>query len=183
MSLVRMVARPMIAAPFVYWGVKVLRNPHAQVPKAEPVTDRLKPLLSRAAPQLPSETKDLVRINAAVHTVGGSMLALGWFPRISSLALAASMVPTTIAGNPFWQEHDKEERANQLTHFLKDVSIIGGLLIAGVDTAGKPGVTWRAQRASRDAKRAAKTAKREAKLAATAARAQVSRAAHDLVVH
>lgn len=181
MSLVRVVARPMIASLFVYWGVKVLRNPEPQVAKAEPVADRLRPLLQRSVPQLPSGTTELVRLNAGVHAVGGTMLAFGWFPRLSSLALAASMVPTTIAGHPFWQEKDKEERSNELNHFLEDVAIIGGLLVAGVDTEGKPGVSWRARRATKDAKRAAKTARREAKLATRAAKAEVGKRAKDLV--
>jgi uncharacterized membrane protein YphA (DoxX/SURF4 family) len=181
MSLVRLVARPMIASLFVYWGVKVLRDPQAQVAKAEPVTDRLRPLLQKAVPQVPNGTTDLVRLNAGVHAVGGSLLALGWFPRTSSLALAATMLPTTVAGHPFWKEKDKEARSEELHHFLEEVAIMGGLLIAGVDTQGRPGVGWRARRAARDAKRAAKTARREAKLTARAAKAEVGRKAHDLV--
>jgi putative oxidoreductase len=173
MTLVRLVARPMVASMFVWSGVRVLRNPDPLVPKAEVVTERVKPLLQRAIPQAPTDPKTLVRINATVHVVAGTMFALGRFPRISSLLLAGSMVPTTVAGHRFWEYEDKAERANQLNHFIKNVAVTGGLLIAGVDTEGKPGVAWRAQRATKDARRAVKTARREAKLTAKVARAQV----------
>jgi putative oxidoreductase len=176
-----MVARPMMASLFVWGGVRVLRNPQPQVPKAEMVTERVKPLLQKAAPQIPTDPQTLVRINAGLHVVGGTMFALGWFPRITSLLLAGSMLPTTVAGHPFWQYGDKAERSNQLNHFIKNLAVTGGLLIASVDTEGKPGVSWRVQRASKDARRAARTARREAKLAARAARAQVSAKARGLV--
>ena len=47
--------------------------------------------------------------------------------------------------------------------------MLGGLLLAAVDTEGKPGLAWRARRAAadvrREAKQVAKDARREAKLA------------------
>ena len=83
--------------------------------------------------------------------------------------LAATLVPTTAAGHRFWEESDPAARAQQRVHFFKNVSMLGGLLIAAGDTDGKPGVAWRARRAAKDARREAKhlaaTARREAKLA------------------
>ena len=88
--------------------------------------------------------------------------------------LAASLVPTTLAGHPFWDETDPQAKAQQRLQFAKNTSILGGLLLAGVDTEGKPGLAWRARRAAadvrREARQVAKDARREAKLA----RAQLS---------
>ena len=46
--------------------------------------------------------------------------------------------------------------------------MLGGLLLAAVDTEGKPGLAWRARRAAadvrREARQVAKDARREAKL-------------------
>jgi putative oxidoreductase len=173
MTLVRLVARPMMASLFVWSGARVLRNPDPLVARATPFTERVAPLLQKAIPQTPTDPKTLVRINAGVQVAGGTMLTLGWFPRIASLLLAGSMVPTTFAGHRFWEYDDKDERANHLNHFLKNVALTGGLLIAGVDTEGKPGLAWRARRATKDAKRAVKTAQREARLTAKVTRAQV----------
>ena len=58
---------------------------------------------------------------------------------------------------------DPAARTSQKLHFTKNVSMLGGLLIAAVDTDGKPGVAWRAKRAMRDAKREAGHLRREAK--------------------
>lgn len=80
--------------------------------------------------------------------MGGLMLATGRFPRVSSFVLAASLVPTTLAGHPFWQEQDKAKRAQQQTQFFKNLSLMGGLIIAAVDTEGRPGVAWRSKKAA-----------------------------------
>ena len=54
----------------------------------------------------------------------------------------------------------------QRLQFAKNTSILGGLLLAGVDTEGKPGLAWRARRAAtdvrREARQVAKDARREA---------------------
>lgn len=181
MSLVRMVARPMLASIFVVQGLNKLRDPDSVASRAKPVVDRLTPLMEKYTPQVPTETRTLVRINGAIDVGAGAMLATGTFPRIASLVLAASLVPETVAGHPFWEGTDREEKANQRVHFLKNVGLAGGLLVAGVDTEGRPGLSWRAQRAARDAKRVAKTAKREAKLTTRAAKAEVRNKARDLL--
>ena len=84
------------------------------------------------------------------------------------------MVPTTLAGHRFWEQKDKAARAQQMTHFFKNVSMLGGLVLAGVDTEGRPGVAWRAQHAVGTAKREAKHLRREAKAQARLARKSVT---------
>jgi putative oxidoreductase len=174
MSLVRLVARPMLASIFVLQGVKTLRDPETAAADAKPVTDRLAPLLEKYAPQLPSDTRSLVRINAGINVGAGLLLATGRFPRLSALALTASLVPSTLTAHPFWQADDPDEKRRQRGEFLKDIGLAGGLLLASVDTAGRPGLRWRAERAASDTRRAARTAKREAKLTARAARAEAA---------
>jgi putative oxidoreductase len=181
MSLIRLVARPMLASIFIAQGIKTLRDPDAATVLAKPVTDRVVPVMHKYAPKAPTEAKTLVRVNAAVHVGAGLMLATSRFPRISSLVLAASMVPTTIAGYAFWQADDPAKRSAQREHFLKNVGLVGGLLVAGVDTEGKPGLRWRASHAADDTRKAARRAKREARLAARAAKAEVSQRAHDVL--
>ncbi len=197
MTLVRMLARPMLAAVFVMEGVRALRNPDALVPKAKPLADQVVPTVKKVVPEriadrIPDNPRTLVRLNGAVHVVGGLMLATGQARRTAALVLAASMVPTTLAGHAYWEEDDATQRASQQVHFLKNVGLIGGLLLAAVDTEGQPGLWWRTQHGAKDAKRATKrmtgaakrearaathAAKREAKLAARAARLEARLAA------
>jgi putative oxidoreductase len=170
-----MIARPMLATIFIVQGAKNLRHPEPGLPAASAFADRFGPTLQKRAPQLPMDPKTLVRINAGAQVGAGLALATGRMPRLSSMVLLATLVPTTAEGHPFWTIDDPAQRNAQRVQAMKNVGLGGGLLLAAVDTEGKPGLSWRARRAAKDAKRATKTAKREAKLAAqvTAGRAKV----------
>jgi uncharacterized membrane protein YphA (DoxX/SURF4 family) len=179
MALVRTLARSMLAATFVVQGAKVIKNPDPLVPSAKPVTDQVVPTLRRVAPpqlaqRIPEDPRLWVRVNAAVHVAGGLALATGRCRRIGALALAASMIPTTVAGHPFWEEDDPARRANQQIHFLKNLGLLGGLLLAALDTEGRPAWWWRARHGAKDAAQVSRLlggkARREARLAARAAR-------------
>jgi putative oxidoreductase len=171
MSVSRLIARPMLASMFLVGGVNALRNADTLALRAKPVTDRLVPLIGKAAPQLPipNDPVTLVRLNAATQLGAGLALATGRAPRLSAAVLALSLVPTTFGGHRFWEEQDPTAKTQQRLSFFKNVSMLGGLLIAAGDTDGKPGVAWRTRRAAKDARREAKhlaaTARREAKLA------------------
>jgi uncharacterized membrane protein YphA (DoxX/SURF4 family) len=189
MTVVRALARPLLSVIFVVQGVNSLRNPEPLVPKAQPVTDRLVPMVKRVAPaqvgdRIPDTTINLVRLNGAVHVVGGLALASGKGRRLAASVLAASLVPTTIAGHPFWLEKDKTVRNTQRIQFMKNLSLLGGLLLAAVDTEGKPGVAWRASHgakaAKRETKRGLKAAKRETTRGAKAAKREAKQRAHEV---
>ncbi len=145
MAITRKIARPMLAAMFVVGGVDALKRPDPKVPVAEPVTDPLAGPLG-----LPDDTAQLVRINGAVQIGAGLMLATGRLPRLAAAALAVSLVPTTLAGHRFW-EAEPDARAGQRIHFLKNVSMLGGLILAATDTEGRPSLAWRARKAAEQA--------------------------------
>ena len=170
MPVLRAFARPMLASIFVVQGYDTVLRPERVSAQAEPV---VRPIAERV-PVVPSQTEQAVRINGAVQVVAGSLLALGRWPRLSALAIAATLVPTTLAGHRFWETQDKQERAQQRIHFLKNLSMLGGLVIAAADTAGRPSLAWRSRQAARSARRdvslAARTAKVSGKLAAKASR-------------
>ena len=149
MTITRRVARPMLAAIFVSSGVDTLKNPQKRVETAEPVTAKVGSSLP-----LPDDTEQLVKINAGVQVGAGILLALGRFPRLAAAALAGSLVPTTAAGHRFWEEEEPATRAQQRLHFLKNLGLLGGLLLAAVDTSGAPSLGWRARRAARRVQKA-----------------------------
>jgi uncharacterized membrane protein YphA (DoxX/SURF4 family) len=145
MPLTRRIARPLIAGMFVAGGIDALQNPEAKAERATPVTDKVSEPLG-----FPSDPVTLVRLNGAVMVVGGLMFASGKLPRLSAVALAATLVPTTLAGHRFWEFQDAQLRAQQRIHFLKNMSMLGGLVLAATDTEGRPSLSWRAgQRARR----------------------------------
>ena len=165
MTVLRFIARPMLGSIFVIQGYETWRRPERVTPAAEPV---VRPVRDRV-PGVPSETEQAVRLNGAVQAVAGSMLAAGWFPRLSALALAGTLVPTTLAGHRFWEVADKQERAQQRIHFLKNLTMMGGLLIAAADTGGSPSLAWRGRHAARTARREAALVTKTARVTGKAA--------------
>ena len=147
--LVRRIARPLLASSFVYGGIDTLRNPQSRVPGAAPVVDQIAAKADQQLPvQVPRDVEQWVKIDAGVKVAAGSLLALGRLPRLSALALSASIVPTTLAGHRFWEHEDPTEQFGQISNFLKNAGLLGGLLLAAVDTEGKPSVGYRARRAA-----------------------------------
>jgi putative oxidoreductase len=172
MTMMRLVARPMLASMFIVGGYGAIRNPAALATRVQPVTDKLVPLAKRAVPSapIPEDTVTLVRLTGVVEVVAGLALATSKAPRLASLTLAALTLPTTLTAHRFWEESDPRTKAAERANFLKNVSMTGGLLLAGVDTAGKPGLAWRAQHVAKDARREARHAKRAASREARLAR-------------
>ena len=172
MKPVRAAARAMLGAIFVVSGVRIVLNPDSKVTAAKRVTDKVGRMFERMDPRLPSDARALVRLKAGADVAAGLALATGRFTRPAAAVLAAGLVPTTVAGHPFWTM-PREERAQHETHFLKNLGLLGGLLLAAADTQGKPGLKYRTthaiDRSQRSARRAVRTARREAKIAAASA--------------
>jgi putative oxidoreductase len=188
MRPVRTVARGLLAAIFVRSGWDAFNNPDRHVETAKSVTDRLAPTLD--AMGLPTDTRTLVRLNGAAQMAGGVLLATNTAVRPAALTLIGSLVPTTIAGHDFWAADDPGQKANHRIQFMKNLGLIGGLLLAVVDTEGRPGVAWRTghladhaqdsiRRAAHDARRAAHTTAKDARRAAHTTAKETRRAAQD----
>ena len=164
MTLVRRVARPLLAAMFVAGGLEQFKHPGTRARTAAPLLEKVGPHMG-----LPDDPELLVRANGMAMVGAGSLLALGHLPRLASTVLAASLVPTTIAAHAFWNEQDPAVREQQKVQFLKNLGLLGGLLLAAVDTEGRPGLAYRAHLASDSAHRAVRTTRREARHATRAA--------------
>ncbi|MBU2663535.1 DoxX family membrane protein [Actinoplanes bogorensis] len=186
MKPVRTAARAMLASIFVVQGVRALTKPDANAENAAQLTERVKPLLEKVDPRIPTDARTLVQIKGAADVVAGLALATGHFTRPAAAVLAAGLVPATIA--------DAQAKKGD---FLKNLGLLGGLLLAAVDTEGRPGLGYRAgnaadrsqtaikhaadrsqrsvkraaDRSQRSVKRAVRTARREAKIAAVSAAA------------
>lgn len=70
----------------------------------------------------------LLVVTIVLETGGGLTLITGWNARWGALALALFLVPTTLIFHGFWSA-DAANFQNQLNHFLKNVSILGGMLV------------------------------------------------------
>ncbi|MBZ9752065.1 DoxX family membrane protein [Deinococcus sp. HMF7604] len=114
MSVTRFIGRALLASIFIKNGLDHLQNPE--------------PIVRAARGAEVPEPELAVKANSGVMVGAGALLALGLFPRLSSTALAASLIPTTVIGHPFWDKEGKE-RAQQQTQFLKNLALLGALLM------------------------------------------------------
>lgn len=130
--LIRRVARPMLAAAFVSQGAESLSSPMT------------------VAQELQKQ-----RLIAAAQIGGGLLLASGRLPRLAAATLAATVIPANLGGEMFWDETDPMRKSRKRRDFMTDLSLLGGLIIASADTAGKPSLPWRGRHA---AKRLSQTA-------------------------
>jgi uncharacterized membrane protein YphA (DoxX/SURF4 family) len=155
MSFVRTLARPMLASSFVLAGLDKLKN-------ADDTAQQLSPLLQKAAASLPfqADEKMLARVIGGTQVGAGVLFGLGKFSRLSATVLTVISLLNTFVE---WRSADistkagREARRNQL---LKNVSLSGGALLASVDTAGKPGLAWRAGHIAADARKTAAEARK-----------------------
>src|SRR4029453_14276451 len=100
----------------------------------------------QVAGYVPENTVTLVRLNGIAEVLGGAALATGKGRRFGALLLAGSLIPSTIAKHSLWTVQDPEARAQDRSHFLKNMSLLGGVLLAAQDTEGKPSLAWRARK-------------------------------------
>ena len=124
----RPAARVLTGSTYILLGLDAVRAPGKRVGLAGPVLSAI-----RSRVPLPEDDELLVRVNAGTQVAAGGMLALGLAPRLAAAVLAASLVPTTLAGHPYWTVQDPAERAQQRIHFHKNLALIGGLLLAVLD--------------------------------------------------
>jgi uncharacterized membrane protein YphA (DoxX/SURF4 family)/gas vesicle protein len=146
--LIRRIARPLLSAVFIGQGIETLRNPSATLEATEPTVAALRQLPEPYGDKVPSNPETAARINAAVQVSGGLLLATGKLPRIASAALAFTVIPGSLGGHLFWTESDPERKADKRRALLTDLSLLGGLIIAAADTAGKPSLGWRGRQAA-----------------------------------
>jgi uncharacterized membrane protein YphA (DoxX/SURF4 family)/gas vesicle protein len=157
--LLRRLARPLLAATFVADGVDTLMHPERRAKAAAALVQHGEQRLpDNFAAKLPSDTAMVVRVNAVAQVSGGLLLALGKMPRFASVVLATTVIPATVTEQDFWAEQDPDRKVAKRKAFLKDMGLLGGLMIAAADTAGKPSLGWRGKQAAHSAAAAVSSA-------------------------
>jgi uncharacterized membrane protein YphA (DoxX/SURF4 family) len=139
--VIRRLARPLLGAAFISSGLEAWQGIDRRASRAE----------SYGA----SSPVTVSRTVAATQVGGGILLALNRMPRLSALVLALTVVPEAVTGHDFWTEKDADTKRAQRSLFARDLGLLGGLLVAAVETGGRESVPHRAKRASRQAASAA----------------------------
>ncbi len=115
MGVLRYLSQLFLSSEFIVDGVNAFRTPGERV---QTVAN-----LGVPNPEL------AVKANGAAMVMGGVALALNVAPRAAATLLAGCLIPTTLAGHPFWKERSQADRTRQRTQFLKNLSMLGGLLV------------------------------------------------------
>jgi uncharacterized membrane protein YphA (DoxX/SURF4 family) len=146
MSLVRLIARPLLASSFVWSGLERLRKPTESGERLRPGLRRL----SAVAPQLgqfAERPATVAQVLGGVQVVAGLLFALGKFPRLSASLLVGASALTS------FEDSSGSSNGSRSGARLRNASLAGGVLLASVDTAGQPSLAWRAQHLTADARK------------------------------
>lgn len=146
--MIRKFARPLLASVFVADGVDTLINQQDHQEGARELVARVRSITpNQYLKYVPANEANLVRAVAATKVAAGSMYALGKAPRLAATALVAAQIPTILARHAFWETQEPIEKKARRSGFMTDLALLGGLFLATADTAGKPGLAWRAEKA------------------------------------
>jgi putative oxidoreductase len=74
------------------------------------------------------EPQVLLPLAIAALFIGGIMVLVGWKARWGALVLIAFMIPATLYFHDYWA-YPEAQQMNQFHHFVKNLSIIGALLM------------------------------------------------------
>lgn len=152
--MIRKIARPMLASVFVIDGVQTVLNPAGAKESADSVLKQLRAATPRQYRAfLPKDPETAAQIVGGVKAGAASLFALGKAPRTAAALLTATSAASLLGRNAFWETDDADEKSRRKAGALTDLALTGGVLLASVDTAGKPDMKWRAQNAAKVARK------------------------------
>lgn len=157
MALVRRIARPLLAAPFIFEGVRTALHPEREIDVYPQAFDAVDSAIAKSSAPGFVDARTVVRVAGAVAAGAGVLYATNRYPR----AAAATLLLTTSIG---WAGRKKvwelrgEELTQEVQSILTDAGLLGGVLLAVVDNDGRPSLGYRANKfVERSQKKAAAT--------------------------
>lgn len=108
------VARPLLAYPFVTGGLQAFKSPKGLVGMTEKAG-------------IP-EAERLVPVTSVVMMAAGTTMALGIKPRASAGTLALCLTGFTYTLHGFWRDTEEKPRRMKRQAFVTNAGTLGGLL-------------------------------------------------------
>lgn len=78
----------------------------------------------------------LVPISGVIAIVGGLSVLIGFHARFGALLLLLFLIPVTLMMHDFWTLTDPQQAQEQMIHFMKNLSMIGGAVLLSFYGAG-----------------------------------------------
>lgn len=145
MSPIRLIARPMLAAGYILNGVERLRKPEAAAASVGPLQSGSQ---AGRRPRRSSDSRPSHRCCTGRCRFDARHRTL---PRLSASILVGTYLLDTVGERLSADKtKSKEEKKARNERTLLRTSMLGGALLAAVDTAGRPGLWWRTQHAAED---------------------------------
>jgi uncharacterized membrane protein YphA (DoxX/SURF4 family) len=128
-----LLGRILIAAIFVASGAEKLMDLGATAAAIESKNLPIPLMLATYLPSGWTMPYVLAIATAVLEFGGGALIILGWQTRLFAVLLAIFTAIAAYFFHDFWHYPPGAEHTNNMIHFMKNVSIIGGLLmLAGV---------------------------------------------------
>jgi putative oxidoreductase len=115
MDVIQLIGRLAFVAMFLNSGIAHFKNREGMAAYARSS--------GAPAPEL------LVPASGAMIFVGGALIALGVWPDVGALLIAAFLLPVAYFMHAFWRIDDPQTRQQQQVHFMKNLSLFGAALV------------------------------------------------------
>lgn len=152
MTLVRVLARPLLASSFVLTGIDRLRHTDATATALRPTLDRITKAVPAAASATGNEQR-VAKVLGAAHLGAAVLLGIGRFSRLSATVLVVTSALNAIVEFNNADSSTSKARKDRRNQLIKNLSLMGAVLLAAVDTNGRPSWAWRAEHFAEDARR------------------------------
>lgn len=173
MSLIRSIARPLLAAPFILEGVRTVKNPAREIDVAPGAFAKVDEKLAASSVPAVVDSSTIVRATGAVAACAGLLYATNRAPRLSAALLLATTSVGFANRRRIWELRG-EERMEELQAILTDAGLLGGVLLAMADTDGSPSVGYRVNKLVERGQKSAAKKQRELERAAKKAESRFS---------
>jgi len=133
MSDLFMLGRALFGGFFTYYGVNHFLN--------------LGMMAQYAASKGVPSPELAVLVSGALLVVGGLSVLFGLWPQVGAACLGLFLVGVTPVMHNFWDMADPTLRMNEMAHFMKNVALLGGVLVTvGVLRPWPYSLEWRRHR-------------------------------------
>ncbi|WP_114855361.1 hypothetical protein [Brachybacterium sp. YJGR34] len=145
MALVRRIARPLLAAPFIAQGVRSAVHPERDIEVFPEAFEKVDSSLAKSSAPGFVDVRTVLRATGVVAAGAGVLYATNRYPR----AAATTLLLTTSVGwagrKKIWELRG-EELTDEVRSILTEVGLLGGVLLAVVDHEGRPSLGYRASK-------------------------------------
>lgn len=133
--ILRLLARPLMVAPFIIDSADAITNPHPHVEMVRPLAEKAEE--HGAPPLLDSDLATITRVAGVATAAAGLAYGLGKRPVLSALLLTTLNLPVAIARNPLWQAKTASRKRDCVAGLARSGAALAGIWFAATGSRRK----------------------------------------------